>query len=55
MLRDQKGDTRVVLDSHIEGVFPRGEWMRQLHEAGFEPKTLTDEWNREIFVAKRPH
>jgi SAM-dependent methyltransferase len=54
MLRDQTGDARVVHDSHIEGVFPRAEWMRLLRETGFEPRTLTDEWGREIFVAKRP-
>jgi SAM-dependent methyltransferase len=54
VLRDARGDTRVVLDSHIEGVFPRAEWMRLLRETGFEPRTLTDGWGREIFVAKRP-
>lgn len=54
VLRDPHGDTRVVLDNHIEGIFPRAEWMRLLREAGFEPSTLIDEWNREVFVAKRP-
>jgi len=54
MLRDRRGDTRVVHDSHIEGIFPRAEWMRLLRSKGFEPRTLTDEWGREIFVAKRP-
>ncbi len=54
MLRDRAGDTRLVHDSHIEGIFPRAEWMRLLRDAGFEPRTLTDEWGREIFVAKRP-
>jgi SAM-dependent methyltransferase len=54
LLRDKRGDTRVVHDSHVEGVFPRAEWMRLLREAGFEPRTLMDEWDREIFVAKRP-
>jgi SAM-dependent methyltransferase len=54
VLRDQRGDARVVHDSHIEGIFPRAEWMRLLREAGFEPSTLIDDWNREILVAKRP-
>lgn len=54
LLRNSRGDTRVVHDSHIEGIFPRAEWMRLLREAGFEPRSLTDEWGREIFVAKRP-
>jgi SAM-dependent methyltransferase len=54
MLRDRSGDTRVVHDTHLEGIFPRAEWMRLLREAGFDPTTLTDKWGREIFVAKRP-
>jgi SAM-dependent methyltransferase len=54
LLRDHRGDLRVVHDSHIEGVFPRAEWMRLLGGAGFEANTLTDKWGREIFVAKRP-
>jgi len=53
VLRDQNGDTRVVIDSHIEGVFPRAEWMRLLREVGFEASSLIDEWAREIFIAKR--
>lgn len=54
VLRDHRGDTRVVHDSHVEGIFPRAEWLRILRESGFDPRTLTDEWGREIFVAKRP-
>src|SRR5580658_4616966 len=54
LLRDHRGDLRVVHDSHIEGVFQRAEWMRLLGGAGFEANTLTDKWGREIFVAKRP-
>jgi SAM-dependent methyltransferase len=54
MLRDRNGDSRVEHDSHIEGLFPRGDWVRLLSKKGFEPHTLTDEWGREIFVAKRP-
>jgi SAM-dependent methyltransferase len=54
MLREPSGEARVVHDSHIEGIFSRAEWMRLLRDAGFEPRTLTDEWNREVFVARRP-
>ena len=54
MLRDQSGETRVIHDWHIEGLFPRANWMRLLTEAGFHPTTKTDRWNREIFIAKRP-
>jgi SAM-dependent methyltransferase len=54
VLRDQSGDTRVVHDFHIEGLFPRDEWTRILRGAGFEPRVLRDEWGRDIFVAHRP-
>jgi len=55
LLRHRNGDTRVVHDSHVEGIFPRAEWMRLLREAGFEPSILNDKWGRDVFVAKRPH
>jgi hypothetical protein len=42
-------------DSHVEGIFPRAEWMRLLREVGFEPNILNDEWGRDVFVARRPH
>ena len=54
VMRDRGGDTRVVEDCHIEGLFPRAEWMRILRAAGFEPSITRDEWRRDLFVAKRP-
>jgi SAM-dependent methyltransferase len=54
VLRDKSGDIRVVHDCHIEGLFPRELWMRLLREAGFESSTLSDNWGRELFIAKRP-
>jgi hypothetical protein len=45
---------RAVDDCHLEGLFPRAEWMRLLREAGFEPSISIDEWGRDLFVAKRP-
>ena len=55
LLRDNRGDTRVVPDSHLEGLFPRDVWMRLLREVGFEPSILNDKWGRDVFVAKRSH
>jgi SAM-dependent methyltransferase len=52
-MRERGGEVRVVHDSHLEGLFPRADWMRMLREAGFEPSTMTDEWSRELFLAKR--
>lgn len=54
VLRDRGGDTRFVHDSHLEGLFPRGEWMRLLRETGFAPSITIDKWGRELFVAKLP-
>jgi hypothetical protein len=34
MLRDRNGDTRVTHDYHIEGLFPRGDWVRLLSKRG---------------------
>jgi SAM-dependent methyltransferase len=53
VMRDRRGDTRVVEDCHVEGLFPRAEWMRILRAAGFEPSIARDEWGRDLFVAKR--
>ena len=54
VMRDRRGDTRVVEDCHVEGLFPRAEWMRILRAAGFVPSITRDEWGRDLFVAKRP-
>ena len=54
ILRDRHGDTRIVHDYHVEGLFSRAEWMRMLRETGFAPSITIDEWGRELFVAKRP-
>ncbi len=54
VLRDRHGDTRIVHDCHVEGLFPRAEWMRILRAAGFAPTITIDKWGRELFVAKRP-
>lgn len=53
VMRDRRGDTRVVEDCHVEGLFPRAEWMRILRAVGFDPSIARDEWGRDIFVAKR--
>jgi SAM-dependent methyltransferase len=55
VMRERDGEVGVVHDCHIEGLFARAEWMRLLRDVGFEPSTLTDEWGRELFVAKRPN
>lgn len=54
-------ETRAVHDRHVEGVFPRADWVRWLGQAGFDPVTVTplvlpddDEfYHSEVFVGRR--
>lgn len=52
-LRDTAGETRVVHDRHVEGLFPRATWLRRLAEAGFEVDVVRDPWGRDLFVGRR--
>ncbi len=54
VLRDSRGNTRMVEDCHLEGLFTRAVWIRLLRVAGFEPSISIDEWGRDLFIAKRP-
>ena len=36
MVREPDGSVKVVHDTHIEGLFPRADWLRFLSEAGFD-------------------
>jgi SAM-dependent methyltransferase len=60
VLRERDGSARVVHDRHVEGLFARGEWLRWLSEAGFEPRVVPVEHSElepgeyEMFLAARP-
>ncbi len=60
LLRDRGGETRVVHDRHVEGLFARADWLRWLREAGFEPDVVRfdhsdlEPGSYEIFVCRRP-
>lgn len=60
LLRSAGGVVRVEHERHLEGLFPRAEWLRLLHDAGFDPAVLPFEHSdlepgsHEIFVARRP-
>ena len=41
---------RVECDQHICGLFGRERWLRLLSEVGFEPRSVTDQYERELFV-----
>jgi len=59
LLRDADGSVRAVHDRHVEGLFSRGDWLRWLSDAGFEPKVVPFEHSElepgkyELFVARR--
>jgi ubiquinone/menaquinone biosynthesis C-methylase UbiE len=52
LLREERGPVRVVHDTHLFGVFPRETWLRLLQAAGFEGRSVTDPWGREVFVGR---
>lgn len=54
LLKD--GETvRLERDDHIEGLFPRADWLRLFREVGFnQPKIIVDLYDREVFVALKP-
>jgi trans-aconitate methyltransferase len=60
LLRERDDSTSAVHDRHIEGLFSRGNWLRWLAEAGFEPSVAPidhaelEPGTYEAFVARRP-
>ena len=57
LLRMPDGTMRVEHDRHVEGLFARADWLRWLHEAGFEARAVILEHSEvepgahEVFVA----
>jgi SAM-dependent methyltransferase len=52
-LREAGGETRVVHDRHLEGLFARAEWIRWHEESGIEAASARDPYGREIFIGTR--
>lgn len=55
LLRENNQPVKVEHDQHICGVFPRAEWLRLLHQVGFQPEIVRDHYERDIFVASKPN
>jgi hypothetical protein len=50
----REGDAmHVEYDAHQFGLFPRSSWLRLLRGVGFQAKSLTDPYDRDVFVAVR--
>jgi hypothetical protein len=54
LLREGNSPAHVEHEQHICGLFPRADWLKLLHEAGFQPEIVRDEYQRDVFVAHRP-
>lgn len=54
LFREGNQPARVERDLHINGLFPRAEWLQLLRDAGFQPEFIRDPYERDIFVARRP-
>ena len=54
LLRENNQPAQVEHEAHLCGLFPRADWLRLLREVGFEPEIARDEYERDVFVARRP-
>ncbi|MEQ8483911.1 MAG: class I SAM-dependent methyltransferase [Pseudomonadales bacterium] len=60
LLKDANGDVRIEHDRHVEGLFPRAQWLRWLSEAGFSVEVLPLQLDgiepgaHEAFLCRRP-
>jgi SAM-dependent methyltransferase len=54
LMRDRKGEARVVHDRHVLGLFPRARWLRLLRDVGLKAAVVKDDEVRELFLARRP-
>ena len=53
VMREADGSVRVEHDRHVEGLFPRADWLACFEAAGLNATTSLDAWNRDVFVARR--
>jgi len=54
LLRTGNAPTQVEHDVHTCGLFPRAEWLHLLQDVGFEPEIIRDEYERDLFLARKP-
>lgn len=53
IIRDGDQPPLIVHDEHTVGIFTRSDWLRLLREAGFEPESVTDDFGRDVFIARK--
>ena len=52
LMRDTAGDVRVVHDRHVEGMFPRAQWIEWFDACGLSATSSIDRWERDVFIAR---
>jgi trans-aconitate methyltransferase len=52
LMRNASGEVRVVHDRHIEGLFPRAQWLAWFDAVGLEASSSLDRWGRDVFIAR---
>jgi SAM-dependent methyltransferase len=53
VLRQDNQPVRIEHDQHVLGLFARDEWLRLLHETGFDAEFVIDPFERHVFVARK--
>jgi len=55
LIRDPEGQTRLVHDRHVYGLFARATWRRLLRDVGFELRSvrLPEGFGRDLFAGRR--
>jgi len=54
VLREDGRPVRVERETHVFGLFSRQTWLDLLTAVGFVPSIITDHYERELFLARRP-
>jgi SAM-dependent methyltransferase len=54
LLRNKRGDARVVHDRHKLGLFSRARWLRLMRDVGLKATVVRDDEVREVFLGRRP-
>ncbi|HEX6105121.1 MAG TPA: class I SAM-dependent methyltransferase [Gemmatimonadales bacterium] len=53
LLRAADGTVAVEHDRHLEGLFPREDWLRWFADAGIPATAAGDPFGREVFIGRR--
>jgi hypothetical protein len=54
ILREEDGTVHVEFDRHVTGIFPRAVWLSLIEDVGFEADVVRDDYERDVFVGRRP-